>query len=147
MEAIAAIVVLGILVPPSVSMLRTAAVARTGNIDVIRASWLANAVTEQVIADVSSSSAGLGMAGLADANAYVETATTGLRDRLEDVTAGYPDTFSWDLSIGELVSADTTATGNADLDIYRYVQVEVTWTTPRGNKTLSAGVLVTDLRP
>ena len=147
MEAIAAIVVLGVLVPPSVAMLRTAALARAGSIDVIRGTWIANAVMEQVIADVSSADAVLGMTALEDSNAYMNTPTTGLRDRMEEVTDGYPDAFSWSLSVGSLVSADNTATGDTDQDIYRYVQVNVTWATPHGSKTLSAGTLLTDLRP
>lgn len=147
MEAIAAIVVLGVIVPPSVSMLRTAAVARSGSIDTIRATWLANGVLEQVIADVSSPTSSLGMSALANSSTYVDTATTGLRARMAAVTAGYPSTFSWTLTIGSLVSASGSSTGSAAADVYRYVQVNVTWPTPHGSKTLNVGALVTDLRP
>lgn len=147
MEAIVAIVVLGVVVPPSVSMLHTAASARAGSIDTIRGTWIASAVMEQVIADVSSGHAGLGMGTLADATAYVETPGTGLRARLEPVMEGYPAGFSWTLSIGSLVGPAGTVTGDAARDVYRLVQVNVSWTGARGAETYTAGALVTDLRP
>lgn len=147
LEAVAAIVVLGVLVPPSVSMLRTAAVTRAGSIDTMRATWLAQAVMEQVIADVSSPATGMGMSALTSSSTYVDTATTGLRARLVGVTAGYPSGFTWTLTIGGLVGPAGTATGSSTTDIYRYVRVNVTWATPHGSKTFTTGALLTDLRP
>ncbi len=146
MEAIAALVVLGILIPPTVAMMRDAARSRVDAVSLTRATWLAAAVMEQVIADVNSEN--LGPEALADQVAYLETPGTGLESRLADVTALYAaGGVGWSLSIGEPVSASGVSTGDAERDVYRMVLVRVEWDSRAGERQLELGSLLTSLQP
>lgn len=143
-EAVAAIVVLGILIPPTVVIMRDAAAARVDAINMTRATWLASAVMEQVIADTSSDS--LGMSALSDSVAYLTTPSSGLEARLTDVTALYATAgLSWSLTVGDLVSGTGTPAGDAAQDVYRYVEVTVNWNSRTGSRTFQLGSLLTDL--
>jgi len=145
MEAIAALVVLGILIPPTVAMMRDAARSRVDAVSLTRATWLAAAVMEQVIADVNSEQFGLGV--LADQAAYLTSPGTGLEARIADVTSLYASAgLGWSLSIGELVSASGAATGDADRDVYRMVQVRVEWDARGGERRFELGSLLTGLQ-
>lgn len=127
-EAIAAIVILGLVAPISMVTLRDAAASRADSIRVNRASWLASAVMETVLGDVSSRAGALGFDALADANAYRSTPGTGLDARLSSVTDHYRELgFEWSLDVGGLVASDGMASGDASLDIYRTISVRVTW--------------------
>lgn len=146
-EAIVAVIVVSLLVPPAVSMLRDASTARAESLNIVRAALLAQGVLEQVEADASSSS--LGMTAFGDANAYLNTASTGLVARMDAVSSFYTAMgMTWSLNIGGLVSQNGSATGIAAQDIYRYVQVTVSWSSDRsGTKSYTVGALVTDLTP
>lgn len=150
-EAMLAVVVLSLLVTPSIAMLRDAAMARVEATQNTRASVLAGAVLEQVVADASSSASSLGMVVFADSSAYLNTATTGLVARLSPITSHYASIgLSWSLNISALVSSNGVATGDTTKDVYRYIKVTVTWTSARTSgvtKSMSTGVLVTDLTP
>ncbi|MCA9281638.1 MAG: type II secretion system protein [Phycisphaeraceae bacterium] len=145
-EAIAAIVILGLVAPVSMVTLRDAAAARSETIQLTRATWLANAVLETVLADLSSEDASLGFAALADAGAYLTTPVTGLEARLAGTTSFYEGLgFSWTLAIGDLVASDGEASGEADEDIYRVVAVTVSWVgAAHGSKDYEVSVLVGD---
>lgn len=148
-EAIVVIVVVSLLVPPSVSMLREAQTMRVDSANASRASVLARAVMEQVLADASSPAPALGMAALASAPDYLDAPGTGLRARMGTVTAAY-DTLglTWDVSIGGLVSASGAADADSSRNIYRVVEVTVSWNSARGGaRTYTLSSIVTDLTP
>lgn len=150
-ESIIVVVVVALLIPPSVSMLQAAQASRVDATNTVRATVLAGAVMEQVLADVSSPSSSLGMAALADATAYTDTATTGLKARLSAVTSTYQTSgLSWALAIGPLVSSSGSANADASRNIYRAVTVTVTWNAARagvGTRSYAVTSLVTDLTP
>lgn len=145
-EAIAAIVILGLIAPVSMVTLRDAAAARSESIQMTRASWLACAVMETVLADAASDEDGLGFAAFADADAYLNTPGAGLAARFAGTTAFYEGLgFGWALDIGGLVSASGVATGEADEDVYRVVTVTVSWVGAwRGSKDYELSALVSD---
>ncbi len=147
LEAIATMLLLSIAVPPALMMLSRANDSRQESVAADRAAWLATGVLEHILADVASNAPERGFDALADANAYLDTANTGLRDRilpLEDHYSLYNMTYA--VAIGELVAYDGAATGDAARDLYRYITVDVSWPSTRGGQhTLSVGALVTDL--
>lgn len=149
-EAIIAVVVLALLVPTSVAMMADAASSRAQSLAITRATWLAAAVMEQIIADVNSDEVTLGFGALESPETYLETPLTGLYARMEPVASFYEELgIEYEVSIGELVSADGTVSGDADENVYRYVQVEVTWRDRRSGseRILPLGALLTDLTP
>ncbi|MCA9309934.1 MAG: hypothetical protein KDA21_01945, partial [Phycisphaerales bacterium] len=148
-EAIAAIVILAITAPLTLSVLSDASAARVDTLNVTRAAWYAGAVMETVIGDVASSAPDLGFDALATPAQYLDAPGTGLNDRLSDVVVVYTQCgMSHEVDVGDLVSADGSATGDPDLDLYRYVSVTITWTSPRhGVRDLTTGVLVCEVNP
>lgn len=146
-EALAAIVILGLIAPVSMVALRDAGAARSESVQLTRASWLASAVMETVLADVASEEETLGFAALEDAEAYLNTPITGLAARFSGTTSFYEKLgFAWSLSVGGLVSASGGATGRADEDLYRVVTVTVRWVGAwRGTKEFAVSAMVADL--
>lgn len=150
-ESVVVIIVVALLIPPSVSMLQSAQASRIDATNTVRASLLASAVMEQVLADVSSPSSSLGMAALAVPATYTDTATTGLKARLTAVTNAYQTNgLTWSLGVGSLVAASGTADADASKNIYRSVTVTVTWSPARsgaGARSYALTSLATDLTP
>jgi len=148
-ESIIVVVVVALLVPPAVSMLREAQVARVDSANAVRASVLCGAVLEQVLADASSPAPSLGMSAFSNSSAYLDTPTTGLRARLSSVTSAYTTLgISWSLTIGDPVAASGVADSNAALNIYRAVTVTASWNSARvGTRNYGVTALVTDLTP
>jgi len=128
-EVVIAVVVLAIAVPPTLNLLDSAASGRVDAINTTRATYLSTAVMETVIADLASSDPNLGFDALADSGTYLTTPTTGLYARIESITDPYTSVgFKYSVSIGELVSADGTVSGNASEDIFRIITVRVGYT-------------------
>lgn len=148
-EAIAAIIILALTAPVTLSVLSDAAASRIDALNTTRATWYAGAVIEHILADVSSGSPGLGFDALADADHYLNDPGAGLEARLGKLVAPYADLgMSHEVVIGAPVAADGVATGDADLDLYRYVTVTIHWTSARhGAKALDVGVLVGEVAP
>jgi prepilin-type N-terminal cleavage/methylation domain-containing protein len=150
-ESIVVVVVVALLVPPAVSMLQSAQTSRVDSANTLRASVLAGAVMEQVLADASSPAASLGMAAFAAPATYTDTATTGLKARLAAVTSAYQTQgLTWSLSIGGLVSKTGSADADSAKNIFRTVTVTVTWNSTRagvGSRSYALTSLVTDLTP
>lgn len=145
-EAVAVIVVIGIAVPPTLLMLREVVEQRTDAISLARATSLANAVLETVVADVASGDENLGFDALVDETLYVDGGTRGLRTRLATVTAPYTAArLSYAVDIGPLSAADGSITGDVDLDLFRVVTVSVTFPTIRGQQVLNLSTMVADL--
>lgn len=125
-EVVIAVIVLSIAVPPVLSMLDSASGGRTDAINTTRATLMATCVLEMVMGDLSSSAPGLGFEALSDPDAYLETPTTGLRDRLAPIVDVYTDAgFAWELDIGEPVNADGTVSADQDENIFRLVRVRI----------------------
>jgi DMSO/TMAO reductase YedYZ molybdopterin-dependent catalytic subunit len=132
-ECVVIIVALAIAVPASVAFLDRASQQRELSLDIARATSLAQAVLEHVLADASSSTPGLGLPAFADGTAYVDTAVTGLRARLALLSAPYEAAgHTWTLSVGGLV--DPTGVVHADpmQNNYRIVTVTVNFRDPSG---------------
>lgn len=148
-ESIVVVVVVALLVPPAVSMLREAQVARVDSANAVRASVLCGAVLEQVLADASSPAPSLGMAAFSNSATYLDRPVTGLKARLSSVTSAYSTLgVSWSLTIGGPVSAGGTADANAALNIYRAVTVTASWNSGRvGRQNYAVTAIVTDLTP
>ncbi len=145
-EAIASIVIIATIVPTSVLMLRDATTARIDAVQTTRATWFATAVAEQIKADAASTSPALGTPAFADANAYLNTPSTGLYARLSDLSTFYnTSAITYTVTISTLVSDSGTATGNVAEDIYRYIQVNVVWSSDRfGARQMTIGQLIAE---
>lgn len=137
------VVVVALAVPPALESLRGVSAAQADAVSTARATALASAVLEHVVADVSSTAPGLGFAALESPGTYVD----GLRARLADVTGAYEDAgLTFDVSIGGLVSWTGASSGEADQDVFRAVTVDVSFPAARGGtQTLSLSVMLTDM--
>lgn len=134
-EAVTVVLVLAIAVPPAVVWLNEAVSARADAVNAARATALATAVTEHIIADCSSESAGLGFAALAAAPAYLSTPNVGLYARLEPVTSLYqPMGFSYTVAIGPLVDKTAVISNDAARNVFRVVTVTVEFRGATGGK-------------
>jgi len=142
-EAVAAVAILAIAVPPSVAMLADAAQVRAASASAERAMWLAGAVLETVAADNASAHDDFGFDAFDDAAAYLNDPTTGLHARLDEIASWAADAgMSYTVTIGPLVGPSGVPTGDAAADVFRPVTVEATWTGARGVRTLALSRLV-----
>lgn len=148
LEAVVVIIVLAIAVPPTVSFLNQSAAMRADAVNTQRATTFAQGVMESVLADVNSSSTGLGYNALSNVTTYLDTPTTGLRARIAGMTNLYTGMgMSFNVSASSQVSSSGTATGNTSLDVFRIVTVTVTYPSAQQNSSLTVSMssLVTDL--
>ncbi len=146
-EAVLVVLVLALTVPAAMTMITEGNESRRQSAEVARATTLAAAVLEQIIADSVSPDGSLGFAAFADASAYLSTATTGLYDRLDPVTSVYTDDgMAYTVSIGDLATAEGVVTGDADDDVFRLITVTVTFDDPDGGTlTLPVSVVLAEL--
>lgn len=129
-EAVVVVVVLAVSVPPTVAWLNDAAGRRADAVNSVRAAALATCVLENVLADASSSAAGLGFGAFANPPAYLDTPATGLRARLATQTQGLESIgFTYGVEIGPLV--DSTGVVNAAPANNLFRRVRVTVSMPR----------------
>ncbi len=143
-EAIIAVVVLGIAVPPTLSMLMQASAVRADAVAATRATLYAQAVMEQVLADVCSPDDVLGFDAFADDVAY----RSGLETRLAPVSEAYAHFgMSHDLSIGPLTDHAGVSTNDPSLDVYRRVVVSIRFTDATDVRTLTVEHVLTELSP
>lgn len=125
-EAIIAIVVLAVAVPPMLWSIQESQVSRVAPILVSRARWLATEKLEDIVADRHSSTRGYGY--VIDANYPAEVAVTGMTG------------FSRSVAITETGAA--LASGGTG---YKLVTVTVGWTDARSQaRSLSLSTVVTD---
>lgn len=133
LETVIAITMLAIAVPVTVTWMQGCAADRTDATSSLRASAMATAIAEHIIADAASSSTGLGMTALQTPSVYLDTPTTGLRARLATLLTPYTTAhFSYDITIGGLVGPEGTATGNSLLDVCRLVTLTINFPSARG---------------
>lgn len=145
-EAIIAVVVLSLAVPTTVVMLHDAASVRADAIATIRATWLANAVVEQIIADAASRAPGLGFSAFADPQTYLSDTDAGLRSRIALITSPYESMgFSYTIIVGQPQSAAGDQTGSPEHDLYRTITVTVSWNSTRGDvKSTALSTLISE---
>lgn len=143
-EAIACVVTLSIAVPACMFPMRDAAMARVGALQIERAGMLAVAIAQTVRADVASDSPGLGYDALANSSTYLNAAGTGLYARLKPVADVYAaHGFSYQVSVGPPIAASGAATGDPDLDAFRWVMINVRWNSAKGARaSLITGQMV-----
>ncbi|HYE61438.1 MAG TPA: type II secretion system protein [Phycisphaerales bacterium] len=146
-EAVVVVLALSISLPTTLIWLGEANQRRADSVNTTRATALGTLVMEQVLADVSSKSAGLGFSALANSATYLNTATTGLVARLSSITSLYTGMgINYGVTIGGLVDKSGAATGVTSQDLFRSVTVTVTFTGSDGSaRTLSLQSMVTSL--
>ncbi len=127
-EAIVAVVVLAVAIPPMMVSVRDSAVRRVDPLQASRARWLAAERLEDVIADRHAAARGW---------SYVVSSNYAT----ENSIAGFPG-FSRSVSIRETGPA-LTGSGTG----YKIVNVVVSWKGPGGNRTLALAGVLTDYTP
>lgn len=144
-EVVTVIVVLAIAVPPALRLVHEAVSGRVDAINLTRATALASALAEHVLADVASNAAGLGFGALDDAAAW----ETSLRDRAAATAAPYAAVgMSYEIGVGPLADAAGVVSGDAGEDLYRDVEIRVSY--PRADGvvvTYELVLVVTELTP
>jgi len=132
-ELVIAVLVLAIAVPPTLSLLNSAADGRVDAINTTRATFLATSVAESIMADMSSEAEGLGFQALENSDAYLNDPSTGLRTRLQPHIAQYTSFgFTYTVEIGELVSSDGVASGQPTENVFRVITLTVRYPSTRG---------------
>jgi Tfp pilus assembly protein PilV len=132
-EVVTMVLVMAIAVPPTLEILMSNSASRANVINTGRATMLASNVLEGIMADVSSSDATLGFDALADANAYLNTPTTGFYSRMTTATQSYTALgMSYSVSIGELVGPDGLVSLNVSENIFRTITVQVAYPSADG---------------
>lgn len=146
-EAVLALVVLSISLPPALVLMSDGARAKADAVQVERAVWLATAVMEHIAADVASSDPALGFSSLADANTYLGTPTTGLTARLALIDTFYQGFgLTYIIAISDMVSQSGSAMGDSTVDVYRIVTVTVSWMGAHGSVDFPVSRMVTELQ-
>lgn len=147
LECVVVVLLLAIAVPTTAMFLDQRAAQRADAVQALRASTLAQGVLEHVLADAASNAPGRGYDAFADANAYLNTPTTGLYSRIASMLDFYDDFgLTCQVTIGSPVSISGTATGVPANDIFRVVTVRVTATSATANPIdVSVSSFVTDL--
>lgn len=127
------VIVLAVALPVTLVSLDEANQRRVDSVNATRATALATCVMEHVLADVASKNASLGFGALANSNAYLNTAGTGLVPRLTAFTSAYTAIgLGYSVTIGPLVDKSGVASGVPANDVFRRVTVGVTFTAADG---------------
>ncbi len=146
-EAMIVVVVLALAIPPILAMTTDVVDARVESVRISEATALAQGIAEHVLADAHATGDAtgepVGMGAMADAAAYMEHPTTGLRARLAWMAEPYETRgITWSVEIGELCNSDGEATGSSDADLYRRVRVLVSFVGSRGRMEVAVTLLV-----
>jgi len=146
-EVVMVVVILAIAVPPTLGILMDNASSRADTINTSRATVLASSVLEGILADAASSDDALGFDALADADAYLNTPTTGFVDRMRPITDDHAALgLSYTVQIGELVDATGAVSGEPDENIFRVVTVRVRYPSARGaDMVMPVSIMVSEL--
>jgi Tfp pilus assembly protein PilV len=146
-EAVIAVVVLAIAVPPTLNMMDSASTGRIDAINTTRATFVSTVVLETVLADMTSSEDSLGFSALTDAQAYLTTPVTGLYNRLETILEPYTNAdIAYTVTVGPLVSTDGNVSANLNENIFRTVTVLVEIpSTTQASITMPVSIMVSEL--
>jgi hypothetical protein len=144
LEAVIAVVVMAIAVPPTMMLLSDASGSRVEGVSVTRAVFYAQAILEQVIADSASADGAVGLAAMENAADY----SAALSERLVHVIGVYQSAgLRHTLTIGPMVNLDGIATGNVTEDVYRSVQIQVIYPAAQAEGTLALQHYITEILP
>lgn len=128
-EAVLVILMISIAIPPSISMMTEAAATRTDRVLLATSMSYAQAVADQVMADVSAG----GLAVLDDEGSYLDAPGTGLWDRLAWVSEPYESRdLTAGVSISDLVDWQGEESADEGENLYRIVTITVTVPTSDG---------------
>jgi|GEM_PF-803279 len=132
-EAVAVVVVLSLVVPPSLMWMNDAAARRADAVATLRATTLATAVVETIMADAVSNAPGLGFAALGNSITYIDAPAAGLRSRLAPVSGLYESMgMTHGVVVGPLVDATGSVNANLDANLFRIVTVRVDYPSAEG---------------
>lgn len=147
LECIVVIVVLALAVPPTLSWMAQSADERADQINSIRATTLAQAVMENVLADTMSTAAGLGFSALSNTSAYLDSPVTGLRARLAGVSSVYESLgMSYSVVVGDVEDSAGAVNADTSLNLFRTVKVTVSFPLSDGSTaSLDIETVVADL--
>lgn len=135
-EVVIAIVVLAIAVPPTLNLMDSSASGRVDAIQTTRATFLATIVLESILADMTSAEETLGFESLADADAYLNTPTTGLYARLESITEPYQSFgLTYTVEIGSLIDSSGLESEDDADNVFRTLTVFVVIPTASASTT------------
>lgn len=127
LEAVVVVLVLSISIPTTLIWTDAAVSRRADAVTSIRATAYASAVMESILADVSSGAPGLGFDALASPSVYLD-GPVGLNERLVATTSIYTNQgMSCEVVIGPLVNASGVSTGEPTVDIFRAIEVSITF--------------------
>lgn len=147
-EATIVVVVLALAVPPMLSVTSDVVDAQTESVQIASATCLAQGIAEHVLADVQSGDGAPGLAALADIDTYLDHPATGLRARLAWLDEPYrARNMSWEIEIGPLMDASGDESGDPASDIYRRVEIVVSFSGSRGQMSVSLGLIVGGAQP
>jgi prepilin-type N-terminal cleavage/methylation domain-containing protein len=128
-EVVIAVVVLAIAVPPTLNLMDSASAGRVDAVNTTRATYLTTVVLETIIADMTSTDPSLGFEALSDSNAYLNTVSTGLFERLSTLTEPYISVgLKYSVTIGALVASDGLVSETESENVFRTVTVNVGFT-------------------
>ncbi len=146
-ECMIVVIMLSIVVPITSMFLDQRASQRADAVQALRASTLAQAVLEHVLADASSNAPGRGYAAFANANTYLNDPATGLYSRIASMLNFYDNMgVTCVVTISSPVSISGSATGVPAQDLFRIVTVQVSAPTSRGiDIDVALETMVTDL--
>jgi len=132
-EVVTMVLVLAIAVPPTLEILMSNSASRANVINTARATMMASNALEGFMADVASNDAALGFEALADANAYLNTPTTGFYARMASSMQSFTDLgLTYTVDIGALVASDGAVSGDAGENIFRTITVRVAYPSADG---------------
>jgi type II secretory pathway pseudopilin PulG len=138
-EAVVVVIVVAVAVPPSMMWLDEAVTRRVDAANLNRATMLASAVLETVLADSASDAAGLGFAAFATPATYLDGAGAGLRARMSTVFTPYQTVgMSYNVTIGDLVSSSGAANADIAQNVFRKITVEVSYPAAAGGTQVLA---------
>lgn len=146
-EAVIVVVAIAVVVPPTLLWMDDAAGQRADAANATRASALASAVMENILADVSSRAPGLGFDALNSSSTYLNTAKTGLTARMNAVSSTYKSMgITYSVTIGKLVDYRGAVNASPALNAFRNITVTVQFKTSRGaSAAMTQSTLVTRL--
>ena len=133
LEVVAVIVALAFAIPTTLSWFNDSATSQIDAININRASTLASAIMENVIADAASTTPGQGFTAFADRTVYLDAPSVGLRARMATTSSTYQTLgYTWEITIGPLTDYQGNTTSDARLAVFRLVTVNVTFPSARG---------------
>ncbi|MCW5753887.1 MAG: prepilin-type N-terminal cleavage/methylation domain-containing protein [Phycisphaeraceae bacterium] len=147
LEAVVVVVVLGLVVPSSVSMMQRTSEARIDAVGIMRATFLAEGVLETIVADMASPHPGLGFDALDDIVTYLEAPEIGLRTRLADFVAPYAGAgLSYEVSVSPRTAWDGDISPDIARNQFRTITVTVRFPLAmQSSQTLTMSTVVSAL--